>query len=266
MPITIKQNAQAYRDEEGNYINFDMIKDSGGDAPIGDFMNKNNPTGTGSFSLNRKENTEIGTNSVAMGVGSEASGEYSFACGAGATASGPYSFAIGSGTGATGPNAHAEGGGSYATAAQAHAEGGGTTASGSNSHAEGTGTIASGSNSHAEGGGSQAKGENSHAEGFGAIATAKGQHVEGILNIEDTIGKYAHIIGNGTVEGNTVKRANIHTVDWNGNAWYAGNIEVSDVIIIKEDSTTISLVDLARRLEALEQSGGALAAAEENEF
>jgi hypothetical protein len=35
------------------------------------------------------------------------------------------------------------------------------------------------------------------------------------------MGKYAHIVGNGT---STSKRSNAHTLDWEGNAWFAGKI------------------------------------------
>ena len=116
------------------------------------YIDKVNPTGTGSFSLNRKLNTTVGS----------------------------YSFA----------------------------EGDATTASGAYSHAEGDSTTASG--------------EISHAEGQGTIAGTKCQHVEGRYNIEDAFGIYAHIVGNGTADD---ARSNAHTLDWSGNAWFAGTIE-----------------------------------------
>lgn len=115
------------------------------------YMDKVNPTGTGSFSLNRKFNTTVG--------------DYSFT------------------------------------------EGYGTTASGKSSHAEGYGTTASG--------------QSSHAEGFGTKAHSFSQHVEGQYNIEDLDETYAHIVGNGTSDA----RSNAHTLDWSGNAWFAGTIE-----------------------------------------
>ena len=62
---------------------------------INNKMDKANPTGTGSFSLNRKENSSIGNNSVALGNNCEASGD--------------YSHAEGNGTTALGENAHTEG-------------------------------------------------------------------------------------------------------------------------------------------------------------
>lgn len=39
----------------------------------------------------------------------------------------------------------------------------------------------------------------------------------------DTKGKYVHIVGNGTSD---TERSNAHTLDWDGNAWYAGDVYV----------------------------------------
>lgn len=86
-------------------------------------MDKVNPTGTGSFSLNRKANTTIGDYSFAEGFDTTASKYGSHAEGAYTTAGGEYS----------------------------HAEGVDTTASKFASHAEGLDTIAGGNYSHAQG-------------------------------------------------------------------------------------------------------------------
>ena len=103
--------------------------------------------------------------------------------------------------------------------ASSHAEGLSTTASGSYSHAEGSGTTASGSYSHAEGHMTTASGSYSHAEGSSTTASSKNQHVQGKYNVEDSQGKYAHIVGNGTIAS---ARSNAHTLDWNGVPWYQG--------------------------------------------
>lgn len=93
-------------------------------------------------------------------------------------------------------------------------------ASGNRSHAEGSGTAIGGT-SHAEGNGTT-KGVYSHAEGHGTIASSNFQHVQGQYNIEDTEDKYAHIVGKGTYNA----RSNAHTLDWDGNGWFAGTIKV----------------------------------------
>lgn len=100
----------------------------------------------------------------------------------------------------------------------AWAEGKDTIASGNMSHAEGGGTTASGIVSHAEGDNTTASGTTSHAEGWGTTAQGNNQHVQGKFNITDTTS--AHIVGNGSPS----KRSNAHTIDWHGNAWFAGDV------------------------------------------
>jgi hypothetical protein len=78
-----------------------------------------------------------------------------------------------------------------------------------------------GTNSHSENS-STAIGDNSHAEGEGTIAQSNAQHTQGKYNIVDTENKYAHIVGNGD---NHSSRSNAHTIDWDGNGWFAGGIE-----------------------------------------
>lgn len=102
-----------------------------------------------------------------------------------------------------------------------HVEGSNNLAYGEHSHAEGYRNIAFGVRSHAEGNKTTANGLYSHTEGWYSIANGDYQHVQGKYNIEDTENKYANIIGNGK---SLTKRSNAHTVDWNGNAWYAGDV------------------------------------------
>lgn len=104
------------------------------------------------------------------------------------------------------------------------------------------------------GDGSYILGKQSHAEGYQTIAMGNCQHVEGKGNVVDTDNKYVHIVGNGTYDNNKLKRANAHTLDWNGNSWYAGNIKFGgtsyddakeveqkqDIIVVSRDNTTVS--------------------------
>lgn len=77
--------------------------------------------------------------------------------------------------------------------------------------------------------GNSATGSNSYAEGVSTIATGNCQHVQGRYNLVLESGKdeydvsIAHVVGNGTSETN---RSNAHTLDWDGNAWYAGDVYV----------------------------------------
>ena len=223
-------------------------------------MNSNNPVGSGSFSMGRKSGSEIGYYSHAEGSNTTASSYYSHAEGNQTTASsnsshaegfkttasGLYSHAEGNNTTALGSQSHAEGYYTTAIGNRSHAEGSNTTASGEASHAEGAGTTASsyyshaegnqttasGYYSHAEGAGTTASGDRSHAEGYHTTASSENQHVQGKYNVEDSSNKYAHIVGNGAGEST---RSNVHTLDWNGNAWYAGDIYVGSTSGVNKD-------------------------------
>ena len=146
------------------------VSNSSGNVDISTKMDKKNAIGTGSFSLNRKANSQVGDYSVTLN-----------------------NF---------------------------------NTASNKNTFAHGFDTVASGIGSHAEGFSTTASGTYSHAEGSSTIAAGEKQHVEGRFNVKDTANKYAHIIGGGT--SSTPK--NIHTVDWDGNAYYAGTITCKSIV------------------------------------
>jgi hypothetical protein len=186
--------------------------------------------------------------SHAEGMNTEASGTKSHAEGSGTQATGNYgSHAEGSGTTASGTASHAEGNCTTASAYYSHAEGDSTTASGDGSHAEGNYTTASAYYSHAEGSGTTASGDYSHAEGSGTTASSQNQHVQGKYNIEDTNNKYAHIVGNGE-DG---KNSNAHTLDWEGNAWYAGKLSQEGTPTDDKDLATKKYVDDNILLEQL---------------
>lgn len=110
-----------------------------------------------------------------------------------------------------------------------------TMASGYYAHAEGTATNASGLASHAEGAGTEASGKWSHAEGNTTTASGESQHAQGRWNITDTTS--AHIIGN----GNSSKRSNAHTLDWSGNAWFAGDVYTGSTSGTNKDDGSVKL-------------------------
>ena len=170
-----------------------------------------------------------GKHSHSEGYETTASGEYSHAEGCGTTASYNSSHAEGEDTTASYYCSHAEGCNTTATNYCSHSEGEDTTASGERSHAEGYGTTASFFCSHSEGYNTNAKGSCSHSEGNHTIAKGENQHAQGRYNIEDTGNKYAHIVGNGADDDS---RSNAHTLDWDGNSWYAGSVEAVDGLIL----------------------------------
>lgn len=163
-------------------------------------------------------------------------GPYAQAFGSGTIASGEYSHAEGAGPKASGAASHAEGYSTTASGQTSHAEGNRTEASSPNSHAEGDSTTASGNSSHAEGYITTASGEYSHAEGRTTIAQGNNQHVQGKYNIADTTS--AHIVGNGSDSSN---RSNAHTLDWNGNAWFAGDVYTGSTSGTNKDDGSVKL-------------------------
>lgn len=116
-------------------------------------MDKENPTGTGYFSLNSSSATV---------------GDYSFTAGFSSAATGPYSVAIGN------------------------------SASASESV--------------------------SIALGEGVSAKSANQTVLGKYNVEDYNNSYSLIVGNGT---SASARSNMFTMDWSGNAAFAGTVTVA---------------------------------------
>lgn len=170
--------------------------------------------GTGNSSgyvrAGQKSGTTMGSRSTAEGFDNTVSGDDSHAEGRSNTVSGSYS--------------HAEGYGTTVSNHYSHAEGLNTTASGNRgSHAEGDGTVASGQTSHAEGLNTVASGGYCHAEGTGTIAAGSSQHVQGTYNIEHKGIRILHVVGNGKSD---TDRSDAHTLDWKGNAWFAGNVYV----------------------------------------
>ena len=184
------------------------------------------------------ETFTVDDETITADTGAEIFNDYSFN-----KATGMYSHAEGYITAATGKFSHAEGRDTIASGHYSHAEGYDTTASGYYCHAEGNGTLASYYYSHAEGRDTIASGDCSHAEGYNTIASGDSQHVQGQYNIEDdgtplVKNTYAHIIGNGTEDA----RSNAHTIDWSGNAWFAGNVYVGSTSGTNRDTGSKKLV------------------------
>lgn len=123
---------------------------------------------------------------------------------------------------AYGKDSVAIGNGSRANGDYSQAFGDRSVASGASSHAEGFNTYVSGNYSHTEGIQTQVSGVCSHAEGIQTLASSEYQHAEGKFNVEDTLGKYAWIVGNGTAAN---ARSNAAALDWSGNLEVAGNVK-----------------------------------------
>jgi uncharacterized coiled-coil protein SlyX len=125
-------------------------------------------------------NTNVGSNSMAMGANTTARGGASTAMGDGTTASGGASTAMGDGTTASGVASTAMGYSTEASGDYSTAMGNSTTASGESSTAMGSQTTASGQFSTATGRTTTASGEFSTAMGWLTTASSDGTTAMGI--------------------------------------------------------------------------------------
>jgi len=169
---------------------------------------------------------------------------------------GEYSHAEGHNTQASEQYGHAEGNCSRALSYASHAEGTNTVVRGKCSHAEGEEVIVNGNYSHGEGFHTYALSNYAHSEGYYTQASGSYQHVQGRANIIDGISKYAHIVGNGKVNNVNgtlkVERSNAHTVDWDGNAWYQGDLTIKgNEKVLTKSNFSASISDGIFKLEIL---------------
>lgn len=79
---------------------------------------------------------------------------------------------------------------------------------------------------------SYAMGINAFAIGDGTKASGENSFVRGKYNIADENGEYNTIVGNGDADSN---RKNIHTLDWEGNAWFSGDIYIGSTSGLNKD-------------------------------
>jgi len=204
-----------------------------------------------------------GNDTLAANFGSHAEGYNTIAKGWAAHAEGYSTIAQGQAshtegynTEASGAYSHAEGRSTTASNEYAHAEGRSSTASGKYGHAEGYYTTASDYAAHAEGSGTVASGQKSHAEGEYTIAASDYQHVQGRYNISESNETYLDIIGNGTADN---ARSNAATVDWSGNAWYAGDVYVGSTSGTNKDSGSKKLLKEGDAITGVSVNGTSIA-------
>lgn len=174
-----------------------------------------------SINLGRKTGTNRGYYSAAVGVSVEASGSSSQAFGNGSAATGFCASAHGANTKASGNYADSSGSGTVASGDSSRASGFGTKASADAADAGGIQTEANGPGAFSRGYKTKAIGAFSSAEGYETKSAGVHQHVQGRYNVIDENNTYAHIVGGGTSD---TDRKNIHTIDWGGNAYYAGDV------------------------------------------
>ena len=197
-------------------------------------------SGTNSETFNDNYNKASGNYSHAEGQNTEASGTAAHAEGYKTQSIGSYSHAEGYNACAQGAGSHVEGYSQYSGISSYKALGYGSHIEGysqgyvwnygDGAHIEGytntqEGRTCYGKGAHIEGYNSSSNdgADAAHVEGYYTIADAAYHHIEGKYNLQDGDAMYQHIAGNGT----SSNRSNSHTLDWQGNAVFAGTVSNS---------------------------------------
>ena len=210
----------------------ELNEGSGGGS--GDYLEKTNPSGSGSISMNRKGNTINGNNSIALGSNCQATEYSAVALGNECKANGNCAVSIGNNCEAH-PSSISIG--HYSKAKYNY------------SVSIGIENTSQNWNSCAIGGYNVSQGRSSFVTGYCNRAYGDYQTVSGKYNVEDNENKYAHIVGNGTTNGSYDIRSNAYTLDWQGNGWFAGDVKVHD-----GEGNEYSLLDIIQRVIALENN------------
>lgn len=99
---------------------------------------------------------------------------------------------------------------------------------------------------------SSATGSDSAALGY-TDALGAYQFTHGRYNIEDESGIYACVVGNGTQVN---KRSNAHTLDWSGNAWFAGDVYTGSTSGTNKDDGSKKLATEEYVIEKVSENEG----------
>lgn len=261
-------SVNAYNTVFGNY---NQLEIQGDNEPYGCFVSGYGNKVTGSYALAigysndvggdreasiaiGRDNTSTSTSSIALGSYCKATEQYALAGGSYSISSGLNSFAYGADCNATAYSSVALGYSNKATndcaftvGRQSVASGYASIAMGYETKATAYASVSIGDNNEANahqslalGARSIASGNNSIAIGYFAKSSGEYQTAMGRHNIEDTENKYALIFGGG--EYSTPK--NIHTLDWDGNAVFAGKVaDGNGATISGIETTTDTTID-----------------------
>ena len=213
----------------GEWISVNMVSTiNTGSGLQSEKFNDNNNIASGKYSHAEGEQTEATTEAAhAEGYKTYANGNYSHAEGKSTETIGQGSHTEGynenysATVSARGVGSHIEGYASISTAVYAQSSGihiEGYTSNGVTRWGYGKGAHIEGWNTLTNSGTDAA-----HVEGYYTIADAAYHHIEGKYNLQDGDAMYQHIAGNGT----SSNRSNSHTLDWQGNAVFAGTVSNS---------------------------------------
>ena len=230
LPTITVENISGLSDEFAKYV---ALSTYNGDMKV----IETNLTGINQTLVNKADKTELvknikdGSNTGAL----KSSGS--------TAASGLNAIALGLNNTASGNSSVALGGYNEAKKASSVALGSYNEVDGNSSVALGDGNVITGRYAIAEGLYNEVTKDYAHAEGMNNQAYGETQHVQGKWNLPSA--DFAHIVGNGEAgpyNGNPDEnRSNAHTLDWNGNAWYQGDVYVGSTSGKNKDEGSVRL-------------------------
>ena len=201
------------------------------------YVTQINPTGSGNVSFGRKSGSSIGNKSVVIGDNSEASNDNSIAIGTGNVASGENSVVIGTDSTSSGWKSVVLGDHNIADNEYAFATGCYTK-----SHGIAGSTFGNQATTNANSWCAM-------SSGIHTVANGLVQHVFGMNNVPDaevdgynTKAEHLLIVGNGDYLSDTKVESNAMSLDWNGNAWFSGDVYVGSTSGTNKDSGSVRLM------------------------
>lgn len=230
LPTITVENISGLSDEFAKYV---ALSTYNGDMQV----IETNLTGINQTLVNKADKTELvknikdGSNTGAL----RSSGS--------TAASGLNSIALGLNNTASGNSSVALGGYNEAKKVSSVALGSYNEVDGNSSVALGDGNVITGRYAIAEGLYNEVTKDYAHAEGMNNQAYGEAQHVQGKWNLASE--DLAHIVGNGEAGpyygDPDENRSNAHTLDWNGNAWYQGDVYVGSTSGKNKDEGSVRL-------------------------
>lgn len=127
----------------------------------------------------------------------------------------------------------------------------------------GTGTLSLNGNSGTNIGGyavelgynTSSTGNYSFAAGYNTVASGSYNHVIGKYNVEDEMSNYISIVGN----GDETTPSNAHTLDWDGNAWFAGDVTTASGASLNTLNSKFASSNLTASRALISNSSGKIA-------
>lgn len=237
--VKVKVNRVIYTKIDSNYLPTPCIEGTGKYS----ILLNHGGIASGICSCAANDSTAIGDYSFAA-CGGVANGALSFVCGQQShNAEGTMrSIILGENNSSNESSTYLIGKDNTANAQYTYTLGNDNEMNGTNTYALGYDNTTNATSSVAIGYGTTTNGYGAKTFGHDVHASSAYQIVLGTRNIIDAEDKYLYILGNGQQDENEqFTRSNAHTIDWQGNAWFAGSVEGTSIILSSPDGSRFNI-------------------------